>query len=225
MGSSGDQLHSLHQLVHLEVSANGHIWMVIVSARGASDRSIDLWPMGAMLNQLQLRRSWYCILFLGRPWFRFLGGVALTVGSVPRRIGPKLRQFDWLFIFNNQWKWRNLGTILRGTDPTISATAPDFHRSSVKATLCDNPTLPVSRDIFVDNRLDLGWTSAPEELWILHWTRRFTRLFNSFWSAILLASHDCIAFNHAMDSKSKTWSRLSCKCHSATYYSESIDIR
>ena len=28
-----------------------------------------------------------------------------------------------LFIFNNQLKWRNLVPILRGTDPTVSATA------------------------------------------------------------------------------------------------------
>ena len=58
----------------------------------------------------------------GRAWSA-QGAVALTVGSVPRRIFLKLRQFHWLFIFNNQWKWRStLGTILRGTDPTVSAT-------------------------------------------------------------------------------------------------------
>ena len=49
--------------------------------------------------------------------------VALVVGSVPRRIVPKLDHFHWLLFFNNQWKWRNLGTILRGPDPTISTTA------------------------------------------------------------------------------------------------------
>ena len=52
------------------------------------------------------------------------GAVALTVGSVPRRIVPKLRHFHRLLKMNNQLKWRNLGTILRGTDPTVSATAP-----------------------------------------------------------------------------------------------------
>ena len=58
-------------------------------------------------------------------WVGFLGAVALTVGSVQRRIIPNLCQFHWLFIFNNQKKWRNnLGTILRGTDPDVSATAP-----------------------------------------------------------------------------------------------------
>ena len=35
------------------------------------------------------------------------------VGSVTRRIVPKLQ-------------WRNLGTILRGIDPTVSATASCF---------------------------------------------------------------------------------------------------
>ena len=39
-----------------------------------------------------------------------LGAAALTVGSVPRRIIPKTCE--------------NLGTILPGTDPTVSATAP-----------------------------------------------------------------------------------------------------
>ena len=52
------------------------------------------------------------------------GAVALTIGSVPRRTVFELRQFDCLFIFNNQWKLRNSGTILRGTNPTVSATAP-----------------------------------------------------------------------------------------------------
>ena len=47
---------------------------------------------------------------------------AVTMGSVPRRTVFELRQFDWLFIFDNQWKWRNSGTIVRGTDP--SAPAP-----------------------------------------------------------------------------------------------------
>ena len=40
------------------------------------------------------------------------GAIALTIGSVPRRTVFELPQFDWLFIFNNQWKWRNSGTIL-----------------------------------------------------------------------------------------------------------------
>ena len=52
------------------------------------------------------------------------GAVALTIGSVPRRTVFEWRQFDWLFIFNNQWKLRHSGTILRGTNPTVSATAP-----------------------------------------------------------------------------------------------------
>ena len=55
------------------------------------------------------------------------GAVALMVGSVPRRIVFKLRQSNWSLIFNNQWKWRNLGTILRGTDSTDSARRPDAH--------------------------------------------------------------------------------------------------
>ena len=55
---------------------------------------------------------------------RTLGAVVLTIGSVPRRTVFELRQFFWLFIFNDRWKWRNSGTILRGTDPTVSATAP-----------------------------------------------------------------------------------------------------
>ena len=53
-------------------------------------------------------------------------GVAPTVGSVSRRNVPKLRQFNLLFFFNYQRKWRNLCTILRMTDPTGSATAPAF---------------------------------------------------------------------------------------------------
>ena len=53
-----------------------------------------------------------------------LGAVALTVGSVPRRIVPELRHFHWLLKMNNQSNWRsNTKTILRGTDPTASATA------------------------------------------------------------------------------------------------------
>ena len=54
---------------------------------------------------------------------RGLGAIALTIWWVARRIVFELRQFDWLFIFNNQLKWRNSGTILRGTDPTVNATA------------------------------------------------------------------------------------------------------
>ena len=49
------------------------------------------------------------------------GAVALTIGSVPRRTVFEWHQFYWLFIFNNQWKWRHSGRILRGTDPTVSA--------------------------------------------------------------------------------------------------------
>ena len=48
----------------------------------------------------------------------------LTVGSVPRtmtRIVPKLRHFHWLLKMNNQLNLRNLGTILRASDPTVSA--------------------------------------------------------------------------------------------------------
>ena len=43
---------------------------------------------------------------------RIQGAVAVMVGSVPRRIVPKLLQFHRLFIFNNQWNWCNLGTTL-----------------------------------------------------------------------------------------------------------------
>ena len=64
----------------------------------------------------------YLCTYLYSCWMQ--GAVALTIGSVPRRTILELRQFDWLFIFNNQWKWRNSGMILRGTNPTISATAP-----------------------------------------------------------------------------------------------------
>ena len=35
-------------------------------------------------------------------WCRSLGAVALTVGSVPRRIVPELRNFNWLLKMNNQ---------------------------------------------------------------------------------------------------------------------------
>ena len=31
-----------------------------------------------------------------------LGAVALTVGSVPRRVVPELRHFNWLLKINNQ---------------------------------------------------------------------------------------------------------------------------
>ena len=40
------------------------------------------------------------------------------------RIVVKLRQFNWLSIFDNRGKWHNLGTILRGT---VSATGPGWH--------------------------------------------------------------------------------------------------
>ena len=56
--------------------------------------------------------------------YRHSRAVALTVGSVPRRIFPKLRHFRWLLKMNNQLTLRNLRTILHGTDPTVSATAP-----------------------------------------------------------------------------------------------------
>ena len=42
------------------------------------------------------------------------------VGSVIRRIVSKSRHFHWLLKMNN----RNLGTIIRGTDPTVSAMVP-----------------------------------------------------------------------------------------------------
>ena len=48
----------------------------------------------------------------------------LEVGLVPRRIVPKLCHFQWLLKMNLLSNWRNLGPILRGTDPTVSATAP-----------------------------------------------------------------------------------------------------
>ena len=47
------------------------------------------------------------------------GAVALTVGSAPRR---NVFKYVLLFIFDNQYKSRNSGTILRGTDHTVSAT-------------------------------------------------------------------------------------------------------
>ena len=41
------------------------------------------------------------------------------------RIGPMTQdRFLITSIFNNQLKWRNSETILRGTDPIVSATAP-----------------------------------------------------------------------------------------------------
>ena len=44
---------------------------------------------------------------------------------VPCGIVPKLRHFHWWLKMNNQLNWRRrLGTILRGTDPTVSATTP-----------------------------------------------------------------------------------------------------
>ena len=52
------------------------------------------------------------------------GGVALTVGSVPRRIVSKLkRHFHWLLKMSNQLNLRVSGTILCGADSTVSATA------------------------------------------------------------------------------------------------------
>ena len=51
---------------------------------------------------------------------------ALTVGSIQSRIVPELRHFHWLLKIKNQLNWRNLKTILRGTDPTVGATAPLF---------------------------------------------------------------------------------------------------
>ena len=67
------------------------------------------------------------VLVLHLSFLSFLigtqGAVALTIGSVPRII-PKLRLFHWLLKMNNQCNLRHLGTILRGPDPTVSATAP-----------------------------------------------------------------------------------------------------
>ena len=70
------------------------------------------------------------------------GAVALKVGSAPRRNVPKVRQFNLLFIFNNQWNWRNLATTLRGTDPTVSATAID----SRAVVISRAPTLATMRN-------------------------------------------------------------------------------
>ena len=55
---------------------------------------------------------------------RGLGVVALTVASAPRRIVPELRHFHWPLKMNNQSNRRNEKTVLRGTDPIVSATAP-----------------------------------------------------------------------------------------------------
>ena len=41
------------------------------------------------------------------------------VGSVPRRIVPELRNFNWLLKINNQLNWRNL------TDSTCSVDVVD----------------------------------------------------------------------------------------------------
>ena len=49
-----------------------------------------------------------------------LGAVALTVGSVPRRIVPELRHCHWLLKMNNQSNSCTSKTILCGTDPTVS---------------------------------------------------------------------------------------------------------
>ena len=54
----------------------------------------------------------------------FQGAVALTIGSVRRRIVPKVRHFHWLLKMNAQLNRLNLGTILYGTYRTVSATAP-----------------------------------------------------------------------------------------------------
>ena len=53
----------------------------------------------------------------------FQGAVTLMVGSVPHRIVPKLRHCLCLLKMDNQWNWRNLGTILCWTDPIVSAMA------------------------------------------------------------------------------------------------------
>ena len=57
------------------------------------------------------------------------GAVVLTVGSVPHRIVPELRHFHLLLEMklNNQSNWHNSNTVLRGTGPIVSATAPVVH--------------------------------------------------------------------------------------------------
>ena len=61
-------------------------------------------------------------IYGGRGGCAALGAVAL--GSVPRRIVPELRHFHWPLKMNNQSNSRNSKTVLRGTDPIASATAP-----------------------------------------------------------------------------------------------------
>ena len=56
----------------------------------------------------------------------------MVVGLVPRRIVPELRHFHWLLKMNNQSNWRHSKTVLRGTDPTVSATAPKVSCCVVK---------------------------------------------------------------------------------------------
>ena len=69
-------------------------------------------------------------------WLCSQGAVALAVGSVPRRIVPKLRHFRRLLKTNARWKRRSLGKILRGADPDVSATAPRYVQSSCRLTTC-----------------------------------------------------------------------------------------
>ena len=75
------------------------------------------------------------------------GAVALKAGSAPRRNVPKLRQFNLLFIFNNQWDWRNLATTLRGTDPTDRSTdqRPTDQPTAHRSTAIDSRAVVVSR--------------------------------------------------------------------------------
>ena len=81
--------------------------------------------------------------------------IALTIGSVPRRTVSEWRQFDRLFIFDNRWKWRNSGSILRGTDPTVSANGPQtlnwiFSRRmqiQIMIGVCDAATLSAAIEV------------------------------------------------------------------------------
>ena len=61
--------------------------------------------------------------------YTYQGAVALTVGSVPRRTVPELRHFHCWLKMNNQSNLRTFlrqKIVLRGTDPTVSATAPSI---------------------------------------------------------------------------------------------------
>ena len=70
-------------------------------------------------SHIGTRQSKATVLWKSSTW-----GRCINYGSAPRSIVPKWRQFNWLFFFDNQRKWRHSGTIIRETDPTVSATAP-----------------------------------------------------------------------------------------------------